>query len=81
MRRNIGEIKQITNPRLVMTNYYWAIILAYMKERCNNGLEEYLKRTFRMITGKANEEDLGKTILHICLAHMMNMNRRECKMV
>ena len=67
----------ITSPRLVLTDFSWAIILACLREFCSCGLTEYLNREHRIITGAAPEEDLGKTILHICLAHAMNMNRRE----
>ena len=74
-RRNKANI---ANPWLVMTDYSWAILLACMKEFCYSSLEEYLNRTFRIIIDKANKEDLEKTIIHICLAHVMNMNRREC---
>ena len=77
-RRNKANI---TNPRLVMIDYSWAIILACMKEFCTSSLEEYLNRTVRIIMGKANKEDLGKSRIHICLAPVMNMNCRECKKI
>ena len=72
-----GNEGNITNPRLIITDFSWAIILACMKEFCNNDLREYLDRTFRIVIGKDTENDLGRTIIHICLAHVMNMNRKE----
>ena len=45
------------------------------------GLDEYLNGTYRVVSGSATKEDLGKTIIHICLAHVMNMNRRDCRIL
>ena len=73
-RKNKGTI---TNPRLLITDFSWAIILACIREFSMESLTEYLNRTYRIITGKALHEDLHKTFIHICLAHVMNMNRRE----
>ena len=75
-RRNRGKT---TNPRLVMMDFNWVIILACLNEFCGCGLDEYLNRTYRIVTDTATKEDIGKTIVHICLAHVMNMNRRECR--
>ena len=67
----------MTTPRLVITDYSWAIILACLREFCGSNLSQYLDRTYRIVTGTANADDLNKTIIHICLAHVMNMSRRE----
>ena len=65
------------NQRMVMTDFSWAIILACLKQFCNESITEYLNRSYRQITEIATQNDLGKTLLHVCLAHMMKLNKKH----
>ena len=78
------KYKQTTNPRMVMTDFSWAIIQACLKVFCNETLTEYLNRAYRIVTGSADGEDFLKTRLHVCAAHMMKLNKihanaKHCK--
>ena len=78
------KYKKTTNPRMIMTDFSWAIIQACLKVFCSENLSEYLNRAFRIVSGSANGEDFLKTRLHVCAAHMMKLNKmhataKHCK--
>ena len=64
-------------PRLLMMDHSWALILACLREFCNESLEEYLNRTHRIMTGTATQRDLLLTLIHICYSHIMKLNRKD----
>ena len=67
----------ISTPKLIMTDYSLALILIRLSEFCKETLVQYINRTFKIVTGKASDVDLKKSILHICFSHVMNLNRRN----
>ena len=76
MERSIKSGKNAC-PKLFVTDQSLAIILAILKEFCNESLEDYMERTYRIATNSASEEDLAKSLLHLCLAHMMQLNKKD----
>ena len=71
------KYKETSNPRMVMTDMSWAIIHACLKVFCNENITEYLNRAYRIVSGKATEEDFLQTRLHLCAAHMMKLNKKH----
>ena len=52
------------------------MIIACLAEFCQEEVYEYRERTFRIVQGNASDKDLGKTVIHLCTAHIMNMVKR-----
>ena len=75
--REYRKYGETTNPRMVMTDFSWAIILACLKQFCNESITDYLDRSYRLITGIATQNDLGKTLLHVCSSNMMKLNKKH----
>eukprot|EP00794_Sanderia_malayensis_P000042 gene42-635_t len=70
-----------SNPGLILIDFSWAIILVCFGEFCMSDLKEYINRTYRIVMGLATKDDLEKTLIHVCLAHVMTMNRKEAKQI
>ena len=64
------------NPPLIILDFSSAIIISCLIEFSKEDVREYLNRTFRIVKGDASEMDLGKSLLHICTAHIMNTTKR-----
>ena len=71
------KYKVITSPRMVMTDFSWAIIHACLKVFCNETLTDYLNRSYRIVIGEAADEEFLKTRLHVCAAHMMKLKKKH----
>ena len=60
-----------------MTDFSWAIILACLKQFCNESVCEYLNRTYRIVQGEGRSEDFQKTQnLHVYSVHIMKLNQK-----
>ncbi len=71
--------KEKTNPKLIMLDFSWALIEASLDECCGEETNDYSNRTHRVITGKATNGDLNKSLLHICVYHVIQMRRRNAR--
>ena len=63
-------------PRLIILDFSYALIIACLNELCKEDVCGYLNRTFRIIRGDASADDLNKSLLHVCIAHIMNNSKR-----
>ena len=64
-------------PRLIVTDQSLAIIKACLKEFNSEDLNAFMDRGFRIATGIASNEDLSKSILHICFSHIMVNTKKD----
>ena len=64
-----------SDPRLIITDYSLALIMAFIKEFCKENLKTYINRTFKTLNGTASREDVKSTLIHICYSHMMRRNK------
>ena len=71
--------KNAVTPVLVISDFGMAIINACLREFNNKSLEEYFERGYRIVTGKAAQEEVQKTIHHVCSAHMMQIIKKHAK--
>ena len=62
-------------PALVLVDNSLAMILACLQAFNNETLPKYVDRTFRIVRGKATEEDLKLTLIHVCYSHSMKWNK------
>ncbi len=69
--KEFEKYKHTTNPRLILMDFSWAIILACVREFCGENIIEYVNRTKRIVEGNGSEVDISKSLLHICAAHIM----------
>ena len=64
-----------STPILCTTDFSWPIIKSLIETFNNETLEEYLGRSYLIVTGKASVDDLSvtkrKTFVHISLCHSM----------
>ncbi len=51
--------------------------MACIQEFSGERLSKYLNRTYQILTGEASSNELQKIFLHICLAHVMNIIRKQ----
>ena len=62
-------------PLLCTTDFSWPIIKSLVETLNNESVENYLGRSYQIVTGKATTNDLpvkkNKTFLHISLCHSM----------
>ena len=63
------------NPRLVMMDYSFALILATIREFYHESLTQYLNRTYEIVSGKASFEDSKRKLIHICFSDIMKRNK------
>ena len=66
-------------PKLIMTDQSLAIIKACLKEFTGESMNDFMNRGFRVVQGKANHEDLSKTIIHVCFSHIMNNTKKDLR--
>ena len=66
------KYKHTTNPRMVITDFSWAIIQLCLRVFCSENFTEYLNRAFCIVSGSAN---FLKTRLHVCVARMIKLNK------
>ena len=69
-----------TNVQPVLFNTDWglAILCGLMKQFNRETMKEYISRCWRIVSGKAEEKDLQKTVFHICLSHHMKIMKKHC---
>ena len=60
-----------------MMDYSLALLIAVIEVFNNETLMQYLDRTLSIIQGVAKTEDLYKTFISICCAHILNMVKRK----
>ncbi|XP_066911972.1 uncharacterized protein [Clytia hemisphaerica] len=68
---------KISRPSLILVDYSVALIVACVNEFCGESLPEYINRTFRIVNGL--EDNLMKTLLHICFSHITKRNKYVLK--
>ena len=69
--KEFEKYKHTTNPRLILMDFSWAIILACVREFCGENIIDYVNRTKRIVEGNGSEVDISKSLLHICAADIM----------
>ncbi len=67
MRERIIRI----SPKLIVCDFSKVLIDATLFEFDGESIEEYRKGAYRIIKGAATDEDLSKTLIHGCSAHLM----------
>ena len=59
-------------PRLLLTDYSLALILASLRVFSKETLKQYINRTFRIIKGTASDTEANSMLVHICYSHTVN---------
>ena len=53
----------LSDPKLIITDYSLALIMACINKFCKENLKTYINRTFRVVNGTASRDDLKETKL------------------
>ena len=57
--------------------YSLALIIASLREFNGESILDFNERAFRVVTGSADDTDLKKTIIHVCAAHVLKLNKKH----
>ena len=77
MEHKMLKLKSEPLPCKIMMDYSLALLIAVIEVFNNETLMQYLDRTLSIIQGVAKKEDLYKTFISICCAHILNMVERK----
>ena len=69
---NQVQVRQINSDRALV------FIVAALKEFNNENYKNFLDRAWRIVTGKASNDDLKRTNPHACVCHVMNSCKKLC---
>ncbi len=68
-----------SQPQQINTDFSMALILSVLKCYNTETLNDYLDRTWKILSGHGTNNDLKKTVLHVCLAHVMKNVKSKLK--
>ena len=77
MENKMMKMKSDPLPCKIMMDYSQALMNAVMEVYNKETFVQYLDRTYSIIQGSAKKEDLNKTFVTICCAHVMKMVKRN----
>ena len=72
----IFEKKRLPSPKVIM-DYSLALIIASVKEFNGESISDFNERAFGIVSGAADDADLKKTIIHVCAAHVLKLNKNH----
>ena len=69
----------ITNPLQFIIDRSMVLLLSILHVYNSESLQDYLERTFRIVTGSGTVKDFGKVSPHACTSHVMHSASKNCK--
>ena len=65
-----------SRPKLLVCDLSIPLYASALLEFNKETVSQYLRRTFHIVTGRANADELNLMLVHICSAHSMNSAKR-----
>ena len=65
-----------SRPKLLVCDLSIPLYASALLEFNRETVSQYLRRTFHIVTGRANTDELNLMLVHICSAHSMNSAKR-----
>ena len=81
-RRTEGLIfgfSSITYPLQFIIDHSMVLLLSILHVYNSESLQDYLERTFRIVTGSGTVKDFRKVSPHACTSHVMHSASKNCK--
>ena len=69
----------ITNPLQFIIDRSMVLLLSILHVYNSESLQDYLERTFRIVTGSGTVNDFRKVSPHACTSHVMHSASKNCK--
>jgi hypothetical protein len=72
-------LSAITNPLQFIIDRSMVLLLSILHVYNSESLQDYLERTFRIVTGSGTVNDFRKVSPHACTSHVMHSASKNCK--